>query len=187
MINHLLSPILVIIKIAVYKVTTSNFVPPIWWCQWHQLPTPTTQLSAQWQPCINFAFVNNFNTPNWLLDSGTSHHVTFDLSNISIHTPYDNSNDIVISDGMSFRTTHSSSTSLFTLSHIFYLNNVPCVPTMKNNIIFISQFCKSYNASITFSTSTFHVKDLHMGKSFCKVGLKMVCMSGWFFLLGLLL
>ena len=98
-------------------------------------PTSTTQLLAQWQPCINFAFVNNFNTPNWLFDSGASHHVTFDLSDISIHTPYDNSNDIVISDGTSFRTTHSSSTSLFTLSHIFYLNNVPCVPTMKNNII----------------------------------------------------
>ena len=150
-------------------------------------PTSTTQLLAQWQPCINFAFVNNFNTPNWLFDSGASHHVTFDLSNISIHTPYDNSNDIVISDGTSFRTTHSSSTSLFTLSHIFYLNNVPCVPTMKNNIIFISQFCKSYNASITFSTFTFHVKDLRMGKSFCKIELKTVCMSGWFFLLGLLL
>ncbi|GFS35814.1 hypothetical protein Acr_00g0042260 [Actinidia rufa] len=36
---------------------------------------------------------------NWLLDSGASHHVTSDFSNLSPHQPYDGPDDIVIGDG----------------------------------------------------------------------------------------
>ncbi|KAL6328776.1 hypothetical protein AAG906_003793 [Vitis piasezkii] len=48
-------------------------------------------------------------------------------------------------------------------SHSFTLSNVLCVPTMKRNLISISQFCKSNNTSIEFLPSSFHVKDLHTG------------------------
>ncbi|RVW98688.1 hypothetical protein CK203_023952 [Vitis vinifera] len=54
--------------------------------------------APQWQPRTNFAFTNNSNTLNWLLDSRVSHHVTSNLSNVSIHPPYDDSDDIVIND-----------------------------------------------------------------------------------------
>ena len=122
--------------------------------------------AQQWQPRTNFAFTNNSNTLNWLLDSRVSHHVTSNLSNVSIHPPYDDSDDIVINDDIGFPITYTCSTSFSIFSHIFYLNNVFCVPTMKNNLISISQFCKSNNASITFSLSTFHVKNLHTGAIF---------------------
>ncbi|PON75187.1 hypothetical protein PanWU01x14_045390 [Parasponia andersonii] len=39
------------------------------------------------------------NSPAWLLDSGASYHVTSNLSNLSLHTPYIGSNDVMIVDG----------------------------------------------------------------------------------------
>ena len=59
------------------------------------------------------------------------------LSNLSIHTPYHGFHDIVIS-GMGLPITHTGSTSLSASSHIFYLNDVLCIPTMKKKIIYIS-------------------------------------------------
>ncbi|KAK9050856.1 hypothetical protein SSX86_030173 [Deinandra increscens subsp. villosa] len=36
---------------------------------------------------------------NWLFDSGASHHITNDLSTLSMHTPYDGTEELVIGDG----------------------------------------------------------------------------------------
>ncbi|KAJ0020390.1 hypothetical protein Pint_31434 [Pistacia integerrima] len=57
---------------------------------------------------------NPSNTPTWLLDSGASHHVTSDLSNLSIHAPYVDSDVIMIGDGTSLPIMHIGSTSLRT-------------------------------------------------------------------------
>ncbi|KAD4586359.1 hypothetical protein E3N88_23960 [Mikania micrantha] len=37
----------------------------------------------------------------WLYDSGASHHVTNDLSSLSLHAPYDGTDDLIIGDGPS--------------------------------------------------------------------------------------
>ena len=70
---------------------------------------------------------------------------------------------LMISDGSGLPISHTGSTSLTTPSHSFTLSNVLCVPTMKCNLISVSQFCKSINTSIEFLPSSFHVKDLHTG------------------------
>ncbi|KAL5544985.1 hypothetical protein UlMin_008769 [Ulmus minor] len=36
---------------------------------------------------------------SWLVDSGVSHQVTMDLSNLSLHEPYEGPDNIVIGDG----------------------------------------------------------------------------------------
>ena len=75
--------------------------------------TSTTTPNSSWQPKAHFA-VNTSNTPTWLLDSGASHHVTSDLRNLSIHAPYNGSDDIMIGDGTRLPITHTGS-SLSTL------------------------------------------------------------------------
>ncbi|KAL8146584.1 hypothetical protein AgCh_004348 [Apium graveolens] len=35
----------------------------------------------------------------WLLDSGASHHITTDLNNLALHTPYDGTEELIIGDG----------------------------------------------------------------------------------------
>ncbi|RVW19477.1 Retrovirus-related Pol polyprotein from transposon RE1 [Vitis vinifera] len=117
---------------------------------------------APWQAQANVTTTIPPNT-TWLLDSGASHHVTTDLHNLALHSPFDGTDEIMIGDGSGLPISHTGSTSLTTPSHSFTLSNVLCVPTMKRNLISISQFCKSNNTSIEFLPSSFHVKNLHTG------------------------
>ncbi|RVW13786.1 Retrovirus-related Pol polyprotein from transposon RE1 [Vitis vinifera] len=117
---------------------------------------------ASWQAQANVATTIPSNT-TWLLDSGASHHVTTDLHNLALHSLFDGIDEIMIGDGSGLPISHTGSTSLTTPSHSFTLSNVLCVPTMKRNLISISQFCKSNNTSIEFLPFSFHVKDLHTG------------------------
>lgn len=48
----------------------------------------------------------------WLLDSGASHHVTTDLANLSLHYPYDGTDEIVIGDGTGLPISHTGSAQL---------------------------------------------------------------------------
>ncbi|KAL5858239.1 hypothetical protein ACOSQ3_005697 [Xanthoceras sorbifolium] len=68
-----------------------------------------------WQPQAHYAANNALNNPAWLLDSGASHHVTTDLSNLSLHAPYTGSDDVMIGDGTGLSITHTNSISLPTL------------------------------------------------------------------------
>ena len=77
---------------------------------------------------------------SWLLDGGASYHIITDLNNLTLHAPYDCSDDIVIGGGARLHITHSGTTSLSTSSNSFTLHNVLCVSHMKRNLISISQF-----------------------------------------------
>ncbi|KAJ0044605.1 hypothetical protein Pint_05446 [Pistacia integerrima] len=68
---------------------------------------PVNSTTTPWQPRAHFAANTTPTTPQWLLDSGASHHVTADLSNLSLHTPYNGSDDIMIGDGSSLPITHT--------------------------------------------------------------------------------
>ncbi|KAL6321050.1 hypothetical protein AAG906_012034 [Vitis piasezkii] len=68
---------------------------------------PVNSTLTPWQPRAHFAANTTPTTPQWLLDSGASHHVTVDLSNLSLHTPYTGSDDIMIGDGSSLLITHT--------------------------------------------------------------------------------
>ncbi|RVW26307.1 Retrovirus-related Pol polyprotein from transposon RE1 [Vitis vinifera] len=87
---------------------------------------------APWQAQANVATTIPPNT-TWLLDSGASHHVTTDLHNLALHSPFDGTDEIMIGDGPGLPISHTGSTSLTTPSHSFTLSNVLCVPTMKRS------------------------------------------------------
>uniref|UniRef100_A0A2N9G9A2 Integrase catalytic domain-containing protein n=1 Tax=Fagus sylvatica TaxID=28930 RepID=A0A2N9G9A2_FAGSY len=83
------------------------------------------QQGTPWQPQAHLA-THPSTTPSWLMDSGASHHVTSDLDNLSLHTPYIGTDDIMIGDGSNLPITHTGSTSLKTSQHTFTLDNVLC-------------------------------------------------------------
>ncbi|RVW40981.1 Retrovirus-related Pol polyprotein from transposon RE2 [Vitis vinifera] len=68
---------------------------------------PVNNTLTPWQPRAHFATNTIPSTLQWLLDSGASHHVIADLSNLSLHTPYTGSDDIMIGDGSSLPITHT--------------------------------------------------------------------------------
>ena len=134
--------------------------------------------NRQWHPMAHVATSPSLASPPWLLDSSASHHVTSDLNNLNLHAPYDGPNDVVIGDGTGLHITHSDSTSLPIPSRSFALQNVLCVPNMKQNLISISQFCKTNKALVEFLPSSFHVKDLQKGQYLFTVTLKIALMNG---------
>ncbi|KAK2640515.1 hypothetical protein Ddye_028310 [Dipteronia dyeriana] len=70
---------------------------------------------AHQMPRAHYADAENNGTPTWLLDSCASHLVTSDLNNVSLHSPYTGSYDIVIGDGTELPIRHRF--HLFISSH----------------------------------------------------------------------
>jgi hypothetical protein len=121
-----------------------------------------------WQPQAHPTMTSQAPASDWLLDSGASHHVTSDLSNLSLHAPYTGTDDIMIGDGTGLPITHSGFKTLSTPSHTFTLDNILCAPDMKKNLISISKFCETNNVSIEFLSKLFLVKDLRTGATLLK-------------------
>uniref|UniRef100_A0A0D3AH30 Retrovirus-related Pol polyprotein from transposon TNT 1-94-like beta-barrel domain-containing protein n=2 Tax=Brassica oleracea var. oleracea TaxID=109376 RepID=A0A0D3AH30_BRAOL len=49
----------------------------------------------------------NGDSSTWLLDSGASHHMTSDLANLSLHTPYNGGDDVILGDGSGLNISHT--------------------------------------------------------------------------------
>ncbi|RVW35995.1 Retrovirus-related Pol polyprotein from transposon RE1 [Vitis vinifera] len=80
------------------------------------------RLPAPWQAQANVATIVPPNT-TWLLDSGASHHVTTDVHNLALHSPFDGTDEIMIGNGSGLPISHIGSISLTTPSHSFTLSN----------------------------------------------------------------
>lgn len=63
--------------------------------------------------------------------SGASFHATNDLSNLSIHAPYDGTEELVIGDGSCLQISHISSLILYT-AH---------TPLILKNVLLYNSFC----------------------------------------------
>lgn len=114
-------------------------------------------------PQAHMATTNSPYNGGWLLDSGASHHVTNDLNNLSLHAPYDGTEELIIGDGSSLPISNTGSFSLSTPSHTFKFSNVLHVPNISRNILSISQFCQENNTSIEFLPFLFLVKERSRG------------------------
>jgi histone deacetylase 1/2 len=71
-------------------------------------------------------------------------------------------------DGTRLSITHTGSTSLLHSNKQFSLTDVLYVPSITKNLISISKFYISNNASIEFLPFLFLVKDLHTGATLLK-------------------
>ena len=115
-------------------------------------------LRPQQKLAHHVAFSPSLGAP-WIVDSGASHHVTSQMSYLSLHLPYDGPDDVYIGDGSGLKITHTGSISF---PPSFSLSNVLCVPSIKRNLVSISKFYCN-NTYIEFFPSYFLVKDLTKG------------------------
>ena len=124
------------------------------------VPAPHAYFSGNTPP-VNTA--SSPSTSSWLVDSGASHHVAMDLQNLASHSEYDGIDEITVGSGNNLNITDTGSTHLSSSSKSFLLSNVLCVPSMQRNLLSVSQFCTTNNASIEFFHDCFVVKDLQTG------------------------
>lgn len=111
---------------------------------------------------------------HWMVDSNASHILTSDLSYLSIHSGYDDTDDVHIADGSGLPITHSGTFYLNFAERKFSLFDVLCVSGAKRNLLSVSKFTAANNVSMEFFSIYFIVKDRTTGCPLLKVRAMMV-------------
>ena len=123
---------------------------------------------------INCATTSNGRDKNWLLDSAASHNITGDLSNLSIHSKYDGTDEVILGDGSGLAVSHIGSLALHSPHRTFTLRDTLCVPNLCKNLISVHHLTKQNNVFVEFHPFYFLVKDKISGA----ILLKGACNNG---------
>lgn len=115
------------------------------------------------QPQANMTTLGHVPPQPWLFDSGASHHVTSDLSNLSTYSDYGGPDVINLGDGSGLSITHKGNSSIHTPTKSLVHDNVLYAPALRQNLVSVAKFCKSNNVSLEFFPDYFLVKDLRTG------------------------
>lgn len=113
-------------------------------------PSQTLLQKTPWQPRANVAKANSYAPNQWILDSGATHHMTYDLSNLALHQPYNGGDDVAIADGSGLAITHTGSTSFPTPSTPLALTDILCVPNINKSLISVYRLCNANRVSVEF-------------------------------------
>ena len=98
---------------------------------------------------------------NWYLDTGATHHLTFDLSNLNVCADnYTSTEQIRVGNGKSLRIKHIGTSHLFTPHNSFHLNNVLHVPNISQNLLSIQKFTTDTNTFFEFHPKHFFCEGL---------------------------
>ncbi|WZZ89829.1 hypothetical protein YC2023_118408 [Brassica napus] len=117
----------------------------------------------QYQPRANLATSYPYKSSPWLLDSGSTHHLTSDQSNLALHQPYQGGDEVAIADGSGLQISHSDSASIPTSIKSLHLKAILCVPNVHKNLISVYRLCNANRVSVEFFPASFQVKDLSTG------------------------
>lgn len=89
------------------------------------------------------------------MDSGATHHLTTDLSNLSLQQPYTGGEEVTIADGTGLAISHTDSALLPTPSHYMPLRDVLYVPNLHKNLVSVYRLCNSNKVSVEFFPAHF--------------------------------
>jgi hypothetical protein len=109
------------------------------------------------------------NDINWYPDTGATHLITSDLSNLNIHSEeYTGPDQVHVGNGQGLPITHLGSSSLSYPSSSFHLKNVFHVPQITKNLLSISKFTSDNGVYFEFHPNFFCVKDPASGNILLK-------------------
>ncbi|KAG7598911.1 Integrase catalytic core [Arabidopsis suecica] len=143
----------------------SQYPPPSSPTMWN--PSPPMP-PPNWQPRAHYTASTNYSQAPWLLDSGATHHIASDLSNMSIAGPYNGGEEVIVGNGAGLPITNTGSTTFSTPTKKLLLDNVLCVPTIKKNLISVNKLCRSNGVMVQMCPNDFQVKDLNTGATIIK-------------------
>lgn len=121
------------------------------------------------------ANVNSSSTPDnaWLLDSGASHHLTSDLTNVAQSLPYNGSEEATLSNGNILPIHCVDSGLLFSTHNTCFLTLKHILRTLHTtyNLLSVHKLCADNDACVEFHAYVFYVKDNTTKKVLLKGGL----------------
>ena len=126
------------------------------------------------EPTANCVSTSHQKDTKWLIDSVASHNITCDLTNLSVHSKYDVTDEVVIGDGSGLHVSHIGSLVFHSPNHAFQLKDTLYVPSIRKNLISIHHFTTQNNVFIEFHPFYFLVKDQITGA----ILLKGACENG---------
>ncbi|KAA8519426.1 hypothetical protein F0562_013699 [Nyssa sinensis] len=134
-------------------------------------PKMNNSFRAPTKPSSNLASTSSQTNQTWLMDSGTTHHLTADLDNLAIHSEYTGLEEVTLGNGSQLPITHIGTSHVHSDNHKFSLHDILRVPSATHNLLSVNSFTRSNHVSIEFFPDHFVIKDLatrailHQGQS----------------------
>ncbi|KAK1420567.1 hypothetical protein QVD17_22267 [Tagetes erecta] len=119
---------------------------------------PSTFRTRQ-HPSTNFSDVRSQASTSWMPDTGSSHHVSPDLSSFDNSEAYYGEDNLYVGNGKGLPILHIGSSHLYSPNKTFSLQNVLHVPEIKQNLMSVQKFCHDNNVFFEFHSAFFCVKD----------------------------
>lgn len=109
---------------------------------------------------------SSVHAPNstWFTDSGVTHHITFDLSNLSLRSEYQGGDKVFVGNGKGLPILNIGTGIIHTPSFDFRLQSILHVPAITSNLLSVHKFVKDNNCCFFFDAHGFHSKDKSTGK-----------------------
>jgi len=111
----------------------------------------------------------------WLTDSGATNHMTADLANLSLASPYPSTETIHTANGEGLTVSHIGHSILHSSISPIKLHFVLCVPQITQNLLSVHRLCLDNNYRLIFDALCFWIQDKTTGrilyKGLCSNGL----------------
>ena len=85
------------------------------------------------------------------MDSAASHNRTGDLANLSIHSEYDGTNEVILCDDSGLTISHIGSLELHSPKCNFILRDTLCVPNLSKNLISVHHLTNKIMLLLNFT------------------------------------
>jgi hypothetical protein len=86
----------------------------------------------------------------WVADSGASAHMTANHGNLLHSRPADHLASVIVGNGSSLQITHRGTSSLFSPSRTFHLNDVLVTPNIVKDLLSVRRFTTDNSLSMEF-------------------------------------
>ena len=100
----------------------------------------------------------------WVTDTGATNHMTADLSNLTLSTPYPANDTVHTANGEGLHVSHVGSAIIPTSPKPLHLNSVLCVPKLTQNLLSVHRICLDNNCYLIFDAFRFWIQDKATGR-----------------------
>ena len=100
----------------------------------------------------------------WLTDTGATNHMTADLSNLTLSTPYPTTDAVHTANGEGLSVSHVGSAIIPTSSKPLLLKSVLCVLKLTQNLLFVHRIYLDNNCYLIFDAFCFWIQDKATGR-----------------------
>ncbi|KAG8477106.1 hypothetical protein CXB51_030102 [Gossypium anomalum] len=104
-------------------------------------------------------------TVSWYPDSGASNHVCQNAADLSASTPYSGTSELLMGNGAPTHILSVGDTVIPASSKLLRLSNVLCVPSIRKNLLSVSQFARDNDVFFEFHPTYCVVKDIQTGET----------------------